>query len=57
MCIHIHMCIHKHVRSMAGVYMHRGKLPEALKLFHKSLAVKEKLLGRGHPDVAGTKEK
>ena len=38
--------------SIAAVYAKQGKFPEALKLYNKSLAVKEKLLGCEHPDVA-----
>ena len=43
--------------SIGMVFGSMGKPEKALENYNKSLAVKEKVLGCKHPDVAGTKEK
>ena len=48
------MCAHVHICSIAIVYKKQGKYPEALELYHKSLATKEKVLGCEHPSAADT---
>ena len=48
------MCTYMYICSIAIVYEMQGKLPEALELYNKSLAIKEKVLGCEHPDVATT---
>ena len=48
------MCAHVHICSIAIVYQKQGKFPEALELYHKSLATKEKVLGCEHLDTAKT---
>ena len=40
--------------SIAIIYKNQGKFPEALELYHKSLATKEKVLGCEHPVAADT---
>ena len=49
------MCAHVHICSIAIVYKKQGKYPEALELYHKSLATKEKVLGCEHLEPAKTK--
>ena len=50
----IHVSIHVCKCSIAIVYEQQGKFPEALELYDESLAMKEKVLGCKHPDVATT---
>lgn len=49
--LYVHLC------SIAIIYKEQGKFPEALELYHKSLATKEKVLGCEHPLVAKTYNK
>ena len=46
-----------HVCSIANIYQQQGKISEALELYHKSLAIKEKIHGCDHLDTAATREK
>ena len=52
MFIYTSTCVH--ICSIAIVYENQGKHPEALELYHKSLATKEKVLGCEHPEMATT---
>ena len=57
MSICIHTCVHTcHLCSIALVYEQQGNFPEALELYHKSLATKEKVLGCEHLETANTRE-
>ena len=48
------MCAH--ICSIAIIYKNQGKFLEALELFNKSLATKEKVLSCEHPDAAATQD-
>ena len=34
------------------MYDNRGNYPKALEYYHKALAIREKVLGKEHPDIA-----
>jgi tetratricopeptide (TPR) repeat protein len=39
---------------LAVLYSHQGKYGDALPLYKRSLAIRERILGPNHPEVAGS---
>jgi tetratricopeptide (TPR) repeat protein len=47
-----HPSVAQSLNNLAALYDNQGKYEQALPLYERSLAIREKVLGEHHPDVA-----